>query len=74
MALSGEREETQPSGPWLEEGKRRKGTGSGEDRPRGVGRTHMSWGTAQWRPALITSRAVICLAWIPEEMVFTHTQ
>lgn len=74
MALSGEREGTQPSGPWLEEGKRQKGIGSGEDRPGGVGRTHMSWGTAQWRPALITSRAVICLAWIPEEMVFTHTQ
>lgn len=39
-----------------------------------VGRTHMSWGTAQWRPALITSRLVMCLRWIPEEMVFTHTQ
>lgn len=39
-----------------------------------VGKTHRSWGTAQWRPALITSRLVMCLGWIPEEMVFTHTQ
>lgn len=34
----------------------------------------MSWGTAQWGPALITSRLVMRLRWILEELVFTHTQ
>jgi len=34
----------------------------------------MSWGTAQWGPALITSRLVMRLRWILEELVFTYTQ
>lgn len=57
--------------------KTRLDRGTGREAKGGQGlhraRTHIIWAVAQWGPALITSRLVMCLGWTGE-VVFTHTQ